>query len=44
VESLPEHLVVLDEIPRASGGKIAKGQLRREIAQRFAPKDGSESP
>jgi acyl-CoA synthetase len=42
VESLPEHLVVMDEIPRASGGKIAKGQLRREIAQRFAPKDESE--
>ncbi len=35
VESLPEHLVVMDEIPRASGGKIAKGQLRREIAARF---------
>jgi acyl-CoA synthetase len=41
VESLPEHLVVMDELPRASGGKIAKGRLRRDIAQRFAP---SENP
>jgi hypothetical protein len=26
----------LDELPRASGGKIAKGELRKEIAARFA--------
>ena len=39
VESLPEHLVVMDELPRASGGKIAKGALRREIAGRFAPRE-----
>jgi acyl-CoA synthetase len=25
----PEHLVVLDALPRASGGKLAKGELRR---------------
>jgi acyl-CoA synthetase len=25
---LPEHLVVLDELPRSSGGKLAKGDLR----------------
>ena len=37
VESLPERLVVMDELPRASGGKIAKGALREEIARRFAP-------
>jgi acyl-CoA synthetase len=36
VESLPERLVVMDELPRASGGKIAKGALREEIAARFA--------
>jgi acyl-CoA synthetase len=24
----PERLVVLDELPRASGGKVAKAQLR----------------
>jgi acyl-CoA synthetase len=26
-ENYPEHLVVLDELPRSSGGKVAKGQL-----------------
>jgi acyl-CoA synthetase len=30
-ELLPERLVVLDELPRSSGGKIAKGQLREDI-------------
>lgn len=30
-ELLPERLVVIDELPRSSGGKIAKGQLREEI-------------
>ena len=27
-EAWPEHLVVVDDLPRASGGKIAKGELR----------------
>lgn len=35
-ELFPEKLVVLDELPRSSGGKIAKGRLREE-AQRLAP-------
>ncbi len=30
-ELLPERLEVLDELPRSSGGKIAKGQLRDHI-------------
>ena len=30
-ELLPERLEVLDELPRSSGGKIAKGSLREEI-------------
>ncbi|OBK48163.1 class I adenylate-forming enzyme family protein [Mycobacterium sp. 1081908.1] len=30
-ELLPERLIVLDELPRSSGGKIAKGQLREDI-------------
>ena len=30
-ELLPERLEVLDELPRSSGGKIAKGQLRDQI-------------
>ena len=28
-ESWPEHLLVLDELPRSSGGKLAKAELRR---------------
>jgi acyl-CoA synthetase len=26
---MPEHLVVLDRLPRSSGGKVAKGELRK---------------
>jgi acyl-CoA synthetase len=33
-ETLPEHLVVLDELPRSSGGKVAKGALREDAARR----------
>ncbi|MGV0624869.1 class I adenylate-forming enzyme family protein [Mycolicibacter minnesotensis] len=33
-ELLPERLVVMDELPRSSGGKLAKGRLR-EISGRF---------
>jgi acyl-CoA synthetase len=32
-ELLPERLVVLDELPRSSGGKVAKGELRRRAEQ-----------
>jgi acyl-CoA synthetase len=32
-ECLPERLVVVDEIPRSSGGKIAKGALREAAAK-----------
>lgn len=32
-ENLPERLVVLDELPRSSGGKVAKGELRRRAAE-----------
>ena len=34
-ELLPERLIVLDELPRSSGGKIAKGDLRADIAARM---------
>jgi acyl-CoA synthetase len=34
VEHLPEHLVVVDALPRASGGKVAKAELRADIARR----------
>jgi acyl-CoA synthetase len=30
-ELLPERLIVVDELPRSSGGKIAKGRLREDI-------------
>jgi acyl-CoA synthetase len=36
VESLPERLVVLDALPRASGGKVAKGALREDARRRAA--------
>jgi acyl-CoA synthetase len=34
VETFPEHLVVMDALPRGSGGKIAKGDLREDIKHR----------
>ena len=33
-ELWPERLVVLDELPRSSGGKVAKGELRAGAAGR----------
>lgn len=34
-EMLPERLIVVDELPRSSGGKVAKGQLREDIRARM---------
>ncbi len=34
-EYLPERLIVMDELPRSSGGKLAKGQLRDDARERF---------
>jgi acyl-CoA synthetase len=34
-EIRPEALVVLDALPRSSGGKIAKGQIADDVAHRF---------
>jgi acyl-CoA synthetase len=34
-ELLPERLIVVDELPRSSGGKIAKGLLREDIRVRM---------
>jgi acyl-CoA synthetase len=34
-ELLPERLIVLDELPRSSGEKVAKGQLRQDIRARM---------
>ncbi|MFQ5699396.1 MAG: class I adenylate-forming enzyme family protein, partial [Myxococcota bacterium] len=43
-EYLPERLVVVDELPRGSGGKVAKGRLREDIRQRLALEGGSSDP
>ncbi len=32
-ELWPERLVITDELPRAAGGKVAKAQLRRRLAE-----------
>ncbi|MGB8390591.1 class I adenylate-forming enzyme family protein [Mycobacterium sp.] len=34
-ELLPERLIVVDQLPRSSGGKIAKGLLREDIQARM---------
>jgi acyl-CoA synthetase len=36
-ELLPERLEVLDALPRSSGGKVAKGQLRKDIRSILEP-------
>jgi acyl-CoA synthetase len=33
-ELRPEYLVVLDALPRSSGGKVAKGALEADLRQR----------
>jgi acyl-CoA synthetase len=35
-EWYPEHLFVVDALPRASGGKVAKGELKQDAAARVA--------
>jgi acyl-CoA synthetase len=40
-ETWPERLVVLDELPLASGGKVAKAELRDDIRRRLAAEDGA---
>jgi acyl-CoA synthetase len=34
-EWFPERLVVVDALPRASGGKVAKGELRADVRRRI---------
>jgi acyl-CoA synthetase len=38
-ELLPERLIVVAELPRSSGGKIAKGPLREDIRARMEAND-----
>lgn len=40
-ESWPEHLVVMDALPRGSGGKVAKQQLRDDAARRASETAGA---
>ncbi|MBO0729728.1 MAG: acyl--CoA ligase [Acidimicrobiaceae bacterium] len=35
-EYLPEYLIILEALPRSSGGKVAKAQLREDIQRRVA--------
>jgi acyl-CoA synthetase len=35
-EWYPEYLFVVDTLPRASGGKVAKGELKKDAAQRVS--------
>ena len=35
----PEHLLVVDALPRSSGGKVAKGQLKRDAADRLSSEE-----
>jgi non-ribosomal peptide synthetase component E (peptide arylation enzyme) len=43
-EWFPERLVVLDSLPRASGGKVAKGELRRLSAEHSTPPRPAHRP
>jgi acyl-CoA synthetase len=36
----PERLIVVDALPRSSGGKVAKGELRADIKRRVAEERG----
>lgn len=40
-ELWPERVVVLDALPRASGGKVAKGELRDDLRRRLAAESGA---
>ena len=43
-ETLPEHLVVTDALPRGSGGKVAKQALRDDIRRRMAQDERPAEP
>lgn len=34
-ELFPERLIILDELPRSSGAKVAKGELKKDIQRRL---------
>ncbi|MYH97049.1 MAG: acyl--CoA ligase [Acidimicrobiia bacterium] len=37
----PEHLFVVDALPRSSGGKVAKGELKKDAADRLGAESDS---
>jgi acyl-CoA synthetase len=39
-ENCPERLILLDELPQVSGGKVAKQSLREDIRRRLAAENG----
>jgi acyl-CoA synthetase len=41
-ENYPEHLVVLEHLPRSSGGKVAKGQLAADARSLATPADAGQ--
>lgn len=43
-ELLPEHLLVLGELPRSSGGKLAKGDLKALAAERLLASERAATP
>lgn len=42
-EWYPERLVVVDELPRSSGGKVAKGDLKEDARRRSADEHAGEA-
>lgn len=42
-EWYPEHLFLMDDLPRSSGGKVAKGDLKQDAARRAAEARSSPS-
>lgn len=42
-ESHPERLIVVAELPRSSGGKVAKGELREDVRRRLAEEAAGRS-
>ncbi|MFA5886113.1 MAG: class I adenylate-forming enzyme family protein [Acidimicrobiia bacterium] len=43
-ELWPERVVALDALPRSSGGKVAKGELRDDIRARVAAAESTDAP
>jgi acyl-CoA synthetase len=41
-ENYPEHLVVLEHLPRSSGGKVAKGQLAADARSLATPAEAGQ--